>query len=513
MTKLQFNITMRGQNEEIKNLLLIYQNIKTDSTEKKFSSLHEFCLIHVVKMITQLLDGSLDFEFPSKQHWDPESSITLKFTFPLKIDTKDEFNSVIDAKIMHPIDRKLLNPITRKVIILAENNFPNRQLKRILTQSGFTCDFQSDYMNTLENIILGKKTCHFIFIDATHLNDIQSLYGKGYIQEISKKVKIILMIDIIQHFESMSLQKRFHAHASIFKPISTFEIIKLIHNLLSGSHINFSGNDSFEKIESCSNPSNQKKLNGNYNKKLSKPGMILIADKNEVNLKIMEAFLRIRGWQVFTVTDHEGIFDYIVDHPVDLVMISYEMAFYEDFLTLDLLKKRMQKVAKKIPLILIKDKNQSSFETIISQKNIDGTLNRPIKAENLHNIIHQQLKDNPNYKFPNLDKMTLIGSASGDIEILKEIASYFIQSIPDELNNIKTLTQENRWSELADKAHQWKGSVSQFGAVEATELLKNLEEASELHDKKEVKHLIIQIDKEMERLCEFFSAPGWEKFL
>ena len=76
---------------------------------------------------------------------------------------------------------------------------------------------------------------------------------------------------------------------------------------------------------------------------------------------------------------------------------------------------------------------------------------------------------------PLLDRELALVRVGGDIDLLKEIASLFLEMYPEVLEEIRYAADHKDAKALERSAHGLKGSVANFGAATAVESARNLE--------------------------------------
>lgn len=508
--RLLFQLTIRGNKNEIEKIPEVYNKAIPLNKINKNNNFDEHYLVHIVQMLIKLLDAKFSIEYPSSLHWEPDSSLTINLSIPYDLPFENELEYIAEENKHRPIEEHFKQKESYKILYIGPNDFQNQQIKKIFKHIGCKYSNIESHKEILKHIVSNKIAYDFLIFDLKQAQQLESECGQGLFNELKNQSNIILLIDATKHLELSMLQKKFKAHAVIEKPISPFELLMTIKNIANGNDTDEKPKTEVKKYSSITQSENNTKSTSENSIKHEK---ILLADTNETNVKIIEAFLRIQGWNIITVTNKKTLMHEIKHQKFSLIMIGFALAHDEDFMSLGIIKKTIQKSGHDTPIILIRDEEQSIFESIILQTNINGILTKPIKSENLYTIIKENINPDVVYDLPKLDKMTLLNSAYGDLEILKEIAKFFTDSIPDGITHLAQLIEQKNWKELSENAHKWKGGVAQFGAIHAAKLLKELELASNSKDINQVKDILILIKAEIKKLNHFFSTPGWEKTL
>ncbi|MFW6248237.1 MAG: Hpt domain-containing protein, partial [Bacteroidota bacterium] len=103
-------------------------------------------------------------------------------------------------------------------------------------------------------------------------------------------------------------------------------------------------------------------------------------------------------------------------------------------------------------------------------------------------------------KIANIKKLHNLLENSTDV---REILSDFLDYYPHQLQLIKEKATKNAFIEMANQVHKLKGSLSNFDAEKATEILKNLEEYVKEENKKAIEEYLVKLENELEILKSY----------
>ena len=91
------------------------------------------------------------------------------------------------------------------------------------------------------------------------------------------------------------------------------------------------------------------------------------------------------------------------------------------------------------------------------------------------------------------DRDLALSRVGGDLELLKEIATLFIEDYPRVMHELRDAMAREDFKTIERTAHGLKGSVSNFGAptaVEAARVIEMLGRAHKLEEAKQVIHTL-----------------------
>lgn len=91
---------------------------------------------------------------------------------------------------------------------------------------------------------------------------------------------------------------------------------------------------------------------------------------------------------------------------------------------------------------------------------------------------------------PGLDREFALARVGGDVELLREIAALFIDDYPRVIGQLRDALAHGDAQGLERTAHGLKGSVSTFGARNAMEAAKMLENLGRSHKLDEVRQIL-----------------------
>ena len=99
-----------------------------------------------------------------------------------------------------------------------------------------------------------------------------------------------------------------------------------------------------------------------------------------------------------------------------------------------------------------------------------------------------------------IDREMVLDRVGGDVELLQEIASIFLEEYPGLFAEIRAAVAAKNPRQLERAAHSLKGSVSNFGAEDATSAAYNLEKIGREGRMQDAPGAQDLLERELERL-------------
>jgi len=164
---------------------------------------------------------------------------------------------------------------------------------------------------------------------------------------------------------------------------------------------------------------------------------------------------------------------------------------------------------KHIPVIAMTAYALKGDEEKCLQAGMDGYISKPVSSQQLYETIEATMDPSSRTggrftdlpaKREALDKHVIVDRVGGDMELLREIADLFLQDYPSLVVKIKGALHQGNPELLEKAAHTLKGSVSNFGAESAVQAALNLENMGRSGNITEAPQMVVNLEKELERL-------------
>lgn len=104
-------------------------------------------------------------------------------------------------------------------------------------------------------------------------------------------------------------------------------------------------------------------------------------------------------------------------------------------------------------------------------------------------------------------------NSGGYAELLEELVGIFLDTYPDQLDELHVAIETGDAEMLHGTAHSLKSSIGSLGAERGHDLALELERAGSESRLEEARSMLEELEEELESIREFFSDPGWKSQL
>ncbi len=232
---------------------------------------------------------------------------------------------------------------------------------------------------------------------------------------------------------------------------------------------------------------------------------ILLAEDNLVNQKLAVKMLEKRGHRVVVVSNGREAVETIDKERFDLLLTDVQMPEMDGFEATRRIRERELKAqtttatehvvstnerstrSERIPIVAMTAHAMKGDREKCLAAGMDDYVSKPVKPQELFAVIEKlghRLPDNKDEELSSSNNMSstdvfnlsaALEIVDGDIELFKEIANLFLESLPDYIARIQKAIADNDSDATEQAAHGLKGSVGNFGAKQAFEAAYGLE--------------------------------------
>jgi PAS domain S-box-containing protein len=223
---------------------------------------------------------------------------------------------------------------------------------------------------------------------------------------------------------------------------------------------------------------------------------ILVAEDNVVNQKLALKMLEKRGHRAVVASNGRQAIEKLKGEHFDLILMDVQMPEMDGIsATREIRNLRLEAQNSKgqiwsIPIIAMTARAMKGDREACLAAGMDDYVSKPIKAEELFAVIDRVangLRDNrkqrPSFSSRGnepppkdvFDISQALEVVNRDRELLKEIATLFLENLPDTIAQIRGAIAKSNANALERAAHSLKGSVGNFGAKRAFEAAYRLE--------------------------------------
>jgi PAS domain S-box-containing protein len=246
---------------------------------------------------------------------------------------------------------------------------------------------------------------------------------------------------------------------------------------------------------------------------------ILLAEDNAVNQKVAHKTLEKLGYRVDIVGDGRAAVEAWKSGRYDLILMDCQMPELDGYAATREIR-RLQQGARHIPIVALTAHAMKGAAQECTSAGMDDYLSKPIDRERLETCLERflgpaaqvtaaaQAEANETQVSMNdrpVDWRQLLAAFDGDEAFAREVASLFIVSGTNSLDEIAHALAGGDLQRLGAKAHEVKGASANLLAIAACSAAARLEAAAKIGDVDQVPHLERELRQEMTRTIEYLK--------
>ena len=269
------------------------------------------------------------------------------------------------------------NPEKRRILIADDNFLASRSLKNNLALLGFTsvelCSEPEEAFQKIEQAESEGEPFELVFVDMMMnggLDGLNLCFDITNSKSLSKKPSLYLLVPEGQMQEAAKMKDHSHYKGCLYKPIKKGELTDLLKK-------------EFSEIEQLVTVDEAEKLDDS---KIAEGIKILVAEDHPMNRKLLEAFLKKFGAEVYLAENGEDALDIIRNTP-EICMV---------FMDIYMPKKNGIEATKELramhfnEIIIACTANNDKNDFVEYKKNgINDILVKPYKSETLKEMIEK----------------------------------------------------------------------------------------------------------------------------
>ena len=223
----------------------------------------------------------------------------------------------------------------------------------------------------------------------------------------------------------------------------------------------------------------------------TRPLDVLIADDNEVNIRITKLFLGRMGHRAASVSDGRKVLTALNGFDFDVVLMDVEMPELDGLETTRIIRSGgAGENNRYIPIIALTGHALKEFRDRAEQAGMSDYLTKPIDFYALEAVLDKAAYDvsgrtagagasetDPIARSP-LDRREALRRLGGDKQLLAEMFAHFSESVPNLIDQLKAAVAEGNLKVVADLAHSVKGLFGVIGAETGHQVADRLEYAA-----------------------------------
>ncbi|MGZ3318177.1 MAG: response regulator, partial [Isosphaeraceae bacterium] len=248
---------------------------------------------------------------------------------------------------------------------------------------------------------------------------------------------------------------------------------------------------------------------------------ILLAEDNEVNQEYAVDLLRRRGHTVVVANNgQEALADWEIG-TFDIILMDVQMPLMDGFAATAAIRQRENATGRHTPIIALTAHVMKGDRERCLAAGMDAYASKPLRSQELFAAIDGLLpggktapriaaasRETPETVW---DPTTVLAEVEGDRELLLKLIGRFFDQCPKVLSEIRASVSQRDSAMLERSSHKLKGSVSNFGARNAYEAARRLEEMGRNGDLVGAEEAIVVLETEICRLQDDlaeFSRSG-----
>ncbi|HEY2348581.1 MAG TPA: response regulator [Puia sp.] len=213
---------------------------------------------------------------------------------------------------------------------------------------------------------------------------------------------------------------------------------------------------------------------------------ILVAEDVEMNQQLIWHILESNGAKVVIARNGAEALEQVKKQIFDCVLMDVQMPVMDGIMATEHIRKLADPLLSAIPIIAL-TANFNSADLIKYEKaGMDDFLSKPVVEANLLNTILSYSGELKSAKTamtesPRLYDLAMIHSVSGgDGAFIKKMIRLFIQTVPQNVQELVDATAQGNWEQVSKMAHKLKSTVDSMGIASIHDQIRTIE----MHAKK-----------------------------
>jgi CheY-like chemotaxis protein len=208
---------------------------------------------------------------------------------------------------------------------------------------------------------------------------------------------------------------------------------------------------------------------------------ILVAEDVEMNQQLIWHILESNGAQVVIARNGAEALEHVKKQLFDCVLMDVQMPVMDGIMATEQIRNLADPLLSAIPIIALTANCNSADLLKYEKAGMDDFLAKPVMEATLLNTILSYSGDLKSGKtaVPDSQKLydlTMIQSVSaGDTAFIKKMIRLFIQTVPQNVQELVDATAGGNWEQVSKMAHKLKSTVDSMGIRSIHDQIRSVE--------------------------------------
>jgi two-component system, sensor histidine kinase and response regulator len=227
---------------------------------------------------------------------------------------------------------------------------------------------------------------------------------------------------------------------------------------------------------------------------------ILLAEDNPVNQAVMLRLLQKLGHVPVLAANGREALATLQAQEFDLVFMDVQMPELDGLAATAEIRRREQASGAHLPIVAMTAHALKGDRERCLAAGMDGYIAKPVKFELVQEAIENLCGTAPALAAPPWTPKQALARVDGDVELLRKIASVFLDEYPRILERLRAALQQGNQQAMREAIHMLQGELSYFALDPALAELQKLRELVHRAELEAAAHSLQQLQDELDRL-------------
>ena len=237
---------------------------------------------------------------------------------------------------------------------------------------------------------------------------------------------------------------------------------------------------------------------------------VLLAEDHPVNRTVVVSMLKRIGCHVIAVTNGQEALERLKPERherFDLALVDVQMPEVDGLELARAIRAREAVTGDHLPLIAVTAHAHEADRDRCRHAGMDAFLSKPFEEQELVSLMRQCLAEpNRSVSVPRFDRASALVRANGDVALLAELSTLFLEEIPQTFGAIEAALAACDDVAVERLAHRLKGALLTLSAERAAKIALTLERMARTSSPAECEAVLGQLATELEHLTPELEA-------